>query len=500
MQLDTVTTALRPRNPWEAIDLGFALARHWLKPLYLAWFAVLIPLTLLLHVICIQVLWLVPWLIWWLKPLLDRVPLYVLSRTLFGETPTVRQVFRALPGLLSRQALSALTLARLDPARSFHLPVRQLEGLHGRARRKRQRVLNGQEKSAATWLTVTCIHLEMAANFALLGLVWLMLPDFVELDIIDLLTDASAFQQLWLNLVGLCGLSLIEPFYVAGGFALYLNRRIWLEAWDIEIGFRRLARRLEKAGAASAAVLAIVLGLGMGDRALAEPVALAISPACQQFFEQRDRLEKAAGEVKRTLAEVLQEDELQRCETRQVWRFKGDREVKRPARRDSALGAWLAAALESLLWVALLAFLVLVLRWLLTRAASPLPARRLKSVGRGPPPQQGQESPLAMPAAGTGAEVWNLWTAGRQREALGLLYRSSLAGLSGYYGIRFEAGATEEECLGVARARLPERQALLDFLGRVTRAWQTVAYAHRLPAAPEVRGLCEQWPIHFSAS
>jgi len=31
----------------------------------------------------------------------------------------------------------------------------------------------------------------------------------------------------------------LEPFYVASGFAMYLNRRAELEAWDIEQEFRR---------------------------------------------------------------------------------------------------------------------------------------------------------------------------------------------------------------------------------------------------------------------
>jgi hypothetical protein len=30
----------------------------------------------------------------------------------------------------------------------------------------------------------------------------------------------------------------LEPFYVAAGFAMYLNRRVELEAWDIEQEFR----------------------------------------------------------------------------------------------------------------------------------------------------------------------------------------------------------------------------------------------------------------------
>jgi hypothetical protein len=31
----------------------------------------------------------------------------------------------------------------------------------------------------------------------------------------------------------------LEPFYVAAGFAMYLNRRAELEAWDIEQDLRR---------------------------------------------------------------------------------------------------------------------------------------------------------------------------------------------------------------------------------------------------------------------
>ena len=35
----------------------------------------------------------------------------------------------------------------------------------------------------------------------------------------------------------------LEPFFVAAGFAMYLNRRAELEAWDIEQEFRRAFRR-----------------------------------------------------------------------------------------------------------------------------------------------------------------------------------------------------------------------------------------------------------------
>jgi hypothetical protein len=32
---------------------------------------------------------------------------------------------------------------------------------------------------------------------------------------------------------------IVEPFHVASGFAMYLNRRVELEAWDIEQELRR---------------------------------------------------------------------------------------------------------------------------------------------------------------------------------------------------------------------------------------------------------------------
>jgi hypothetical protein len=35
----------------------------------------------------------------------------------------------------------------------------------------------------------------------------------------------------------------LEPFYVGAGFAIYLNRRAELEAWDIEQEFRRAFSR-----------------------------------------------------------------------------------------------------------------------------------------------------------------------------------------------------------------------------------------------------------------
>jgi uncharacterized membrane protein len=55
-------------------------------------------------------------------------------------------------------------------------------------------------------------------------------------------------EALWVNILSLLFMfliiSIIEPLYVAAGFALYLNRRTHLEGWDIELIFRRIAAHL----------------------------------------------------------------------------------------------------------------------------------------------------------------------------------------------------------------------------------------------------------------
>jgi hypothetical protein len=60
--------------------------------------------------------------------------LHVLSRAVFGEVPAPRSVLRSFREWAVGLA-GALTLDRFDLARSFNLPVRQLEGSRGREAR-----------------------------------------------------------------------------------------------------------------------------------------------------------------------------------------------------------------------------------------------------------------------------------------------------------------------------------------------------------------------------
>src|SRR5690606_41699866 len=83
---------------------------------------------------------------------------------------------RALPGRRRQQWLASLTWRRLSLARSFALPVLQLEQLSGSDRNQRLIVLGQRNTGVATWLTIVGMHLELALWLGALALLYLLIP------------------------------------------------------------------------------------------------------------------------------------------------------------------------------------------------------------------------------------------------------------------------------------------------------------------------------------
>lgn len=239
MNLEAITLKLRPRGASEAMDLGVRLLQRNAVTVYTVWLATVVPFMLACLALAPVAYWLPTLFIWWLKPLYDRIVLFVLSRAVFGVQVGVRdldwrQIFRS--GLLW-----SLTLGRFDFARSFNLPVYLLEGLKGKRRRERFKVLQKHTRGNAVLKTVTFIHAEQALALSLIVLAYLFMPQYLDLPFFTWMADTDA--PLWFTLMTQCfyilAISLLEPMYVASGFTLYLNRRVELEAWDIELDLKR---------------------------------------------------------------------------------------------------------------------------------------------------------------------------------------------------------------------------------------------------------------------
>jgi len=475
MQPIDIAIALRRRTPWEAMDLGLAMLQRWWREAYVPHLAVGIAIALVgwglslwAEKAVIALLF-----IWWLKPLYDRVVLHVLSRAVFGEVQSARHVLGAAREWLGTGLAMALTVGRLDTARSFNLPVRQLEGQRARAGRERRGVLGRRVSSYATWLTIVCAHFEVVLYWSLGRLTTLFLPakgnegqDFFAafftgsiFDYGDVLAYAAAVL-------------LLEPFYVAAGFALYLNRRTLLEGWDIEVALRKITQRH-----AAAAVLLVCC----------------MVPLLCFAQEKKD--------PKQEIAEVLKAKEFPHPVDTTHWQRRHPLEPAERAASEGdsdrdyswlgALGYVLANVVRVLFWALAAAAIAYAIWWL----ARMLPRMRAPAAAAYRPPASlfGMDiAPEKLPAD-VAAAALALARDGRLREALGLLYRGSLSDLVHRRGVELLASHTELEALQLATRRVdPERSAYLQTLVRI---WRECAYSRRAPARLEVESLASGYKV-----
>jgi hypothetical protein len=461
---------LRRRTPWEASDLGLAMMQRWWRPVYAAHAAVMLPLaaTLVLAGWLADAVWLAIVLLWWLEPLYDRVVLHVLSRAVFGGAPEVRAVLAAWRQWLRSGLFAALTLQRLDLARSFNLPVAQLEGGRGREARARRAVLGARARASAVWLTFVWLHFEAVLLWSAGAAAELLLPARLERTHASEESFLGFFEAVRLAsvndaLVYVAVILFLEPFYVAAGFALYLNRRTLLEGWDIEVALRRIAARH-----APAALLIFLAFLLVG---FSQPV----------FSEEKN--------AKAEIGEVLKAPEFGHYRETMRWQSR-ERGAPREERADwepHGLGYALAKAAEVLFWTAAVAALAYALWW----ARRWLPRGRSSGVQAYEPPPAlfGMElAPESLPpdVALAAAE---LAREERLREALSLLYRGALSQL--VHRRRLELLASHTEGEAVTLAAMPYFTALVE-------AWRRCAYARKEIPKEQVLELAQRYREAFA--
>lgn len=239
MKVDAIRLDLRPRGMFEAADLGIRLVSANLRsvwascaPVYA--FVLVVAATTSLP---FGIGWMVLAVIW-LKPWLDRSILFVLARAVFGEETRFGDLWRARRAVAWNGLLGALTIRRLSPWRAYVQPVLQLEGQRGKARRERVARILGSHRGAALAMQTAFATAESALMFGLAAtLAWVIPPDDQRSWIAVLVEGGS-----WTTAAGLAcflfAVAVVEPFFVGAGFAMYLNRRVELEAWDIEQEFR----------------------------------------------------------------------------------------------------------------------------------------------------------------------------------------------------------------------------------------------------------------------
>jgi len=544
MDLSRLGIVARIRTAWEAMDLGFVLARAWWRPLFLSWFipsfCVFVPLLLLFG----ESGW-IPWfVIWWLKPLFDRGPLYIASRRLFGEPAGTRTVLRQLFSLYKKDWFLWLTFRRLSVTRCYDMPLTVLEELKGDKRRARQNILHRGYSSPANWLTVVGVHLEGFLAMGFYALLVMLVPEQVDIDYFKLLTQDGSFFVYLSTFTTYLVMVLVGPFYALGGFAMYISRRIELEAWDIEIRFRHLAATQEAKefslqekipddgkGQGVKKILPVLLVVGLIgltsfspfdviaqesiDEYTASNVYTADESDIERYIESDSTYNAAAGLApKQKILDILEGKEFRNIETQTGLRFKD-------VETSDEVPGWLISLIEffeehhgafkfladiisypfEYLEYFLIGLLILIIAFVIYKYRKPIKNFWEDGNKNGPEHEKpkvmfGLDVTRESLPDDVPTEVRSLWEKQQFRQAVSLLYRALLAELIHRHGFAFADSDTEGECVATVRKR--GESPLSRYTMALTSCWQNLAYGHVLPASHEIEALCRDWPEVFT--
>jgi len=468
--------SLRRRGVWEAADSGVLLWRNNFTCL-IPFFAV--PVLIFSGCLCLlpDNLGFVPFLVlWWLKPLFDRLVLHVISVRFFSPSATHRakELLRGLPGTLCRALPGDLLWRRFNPGRAAYTAVRVLERGTNKLFQKRKKALVSGGLGFCSLIGILCLILEGMLLFGELLFAILISEMVFPAGSPLVQTDISAlgifiFAAFCFNYV------LVESLYVCMSFGLYINSRVELEGWDLQILFRKFAGAPPTAKAPGPAVkaLPVICLLFFILFGASSPPAYAEEPP-EAFPEVFPAISEKALE---SLDEILSSDDF--GSEREGWgiRLKYSREA--PEIPDVEVDLWLgeirqvfAFILRLVVILVLTGALGFALYWLSKlRRKKLFPLRDMgKSYAN---PLMSGESPESL-----FAKAEDFFHRGNLREAWAAWLAGCLGGYTRDHSVFFPVDATEYGCLALAQSALGGKA---EGFGEFVEDWVLLAYGGRPP-------------------
>lgn len=542
MNLNKLCINPRARTPWEAIDLGCKLAMQWFKPLFLLYaipfYCVALVSILVSYLFSEYFIFIGLFITWLLKPIYERAPLFFASRALFNDKPSVKTVFSNFLKINRLNFFQWLTLRRLSPTRSFDMPVTVLEGLSGSVRSKRIGIIHVRGSGEALALTFICNTIEMLLVIGAYALLLLIVPEPYNGQMLDLISESVGGYSVLYGLIYVILAPLIGPFYICAGFILYINRRVQLEAWDIDIQFQKIAGKEKYRtlfNSISLLTCTALLGLTLfsSQPSLAQTVEETPTETTDITEETTDltnveldekQRSALAEESKQQILDITEGSDFNRTKEVTKWRLKTQDNVD-----DESLFSKLGNAIRDfferllgdgidakpidkpsidlaslILKFTLIALLVAAIAYLINRYKSNFAflnkrfKRSNRAINHKPVPETlfglsvtKHDLPQNVPD-----EVIHIFDTEGPRKAVSLLYRACLSHLIHEKGFQFRESQTEEECLNIVRKSGNSLDT--NYLRDVTHLWQSLAYGHTQPARKKVEDLCLNWQKVFS--
>ena len=516
MNLEKSIIELRQRGGWEAVDLGFRIARRWYLKLVLLWLIPVIPLAIIAGLCLSDRLGLVVLVVWLIKPLADRAPLFFISRAIFSDELSTKTIIKQLLKIWRLDWFLWLTWRRLSVSRSFDMSVTLLEGLVGKQRSQRLNVLHRSGSGVALALTFICSLFEMVLLIGFYLLINLLIPESANVDLFNNFQHGSEWFFLFGAVTIIAVMALVAPFYLCAGFALYINRRIELEAWDIELRFRQMAVNAENKKQHAFLQLAIVcvavLSLSLSNDTLAKTAA---GNTPNEFSEASSV--QSREEVEQLIDEIIASDLFNDTKEVSRWRLRHsdnnfslsewfkelfERLFNDESEEETSDSSFnlpnIANFLEFLLWLSLILLILGFIyryRKYVGLLLAKLPRYKIENEPKTASVLFGLDVSKESLPANVPAEVKQLCNSEEYRRALSLLYRATLATLAHDHKCVFYDSYTEGECLAVTRRSLST--PISQYAQDLTASWQTLAYGHQPPSRDVIEHLNKRWQELF---
>jgi hypothetical protein len=439
---------LRLRPYWEAVDAGALLLKRWAAPAVVLG---VIPQALLAWGVGAWLGASLPWVamivLWWLRPIGDRLLLAWAGLRFFQPEGGRRGLFKAVRQSFDASFWADITWRRFSPAAVFLAPISFLEG----SKNPKRRVWLANDQAGGLFLLAfTCGLAEVAVAYSL----WLSLSVVLSPGLWGAHAGFNGYPAgaLWVVLYSF-GQLLVQPLYVFSCFSLYIAVRTRKEGWDLALVFRT-ARKALKLGA-----VLLVLGASLFG-----------APAVHAEYQPPTSAE-SESETAKSWEKALSGREYGHWED--GWSMRGKQTGTASKSASSPDFNPIPGGAETLRAVAigLGALMLLTLIVLGTRTVL---GRTKKTVTKTAAP-----TPRSSPWKD---EVLALWEKGLSREALARLYRAALL-LAAQKGLSVPTAATEEQCLRVVAAD-PHFGAAVSGLVRL---WSERAWGGREPSDERFR-------------
>ena len=486
---------LRQRSVWEAADSGILLWRDCF--LYLIPFFA-IPFwacAIFIHFIAGFNLMLSCFILWWLKPFFDRLILHVVSRRFFSRDNDKTNSTKLRKGILEsilRGLLGDLLWRRLSPFRASRMPIRVLEKLKGKRYKERKKALALGGLNFCIIISAICILLELMLLTGEIGFISIFLQLFSANSLILLISEIEYFWIIFYILFSF-NYILSESFYVCMCFGLYINSRIEVEGWDLQLQFQTFknsstkAKIIPKKVLFTGIIISIIffssINLTYADTTTTEKD---ITDGPASAFP--DNFPSPSLDQISTLEEILSSEDFGGTRERWGLRFKYAEEIfsTELERNDwtdffQRLLNYFIRFIAVCLIITFIVFIILCFRKYILRSKN----NKSKKLKR-------HKKNYILHDESPGFyfnKAKNTYAEGRIKEAWSLCLAGYLASYKMYYSITFPIDATEYGCLSILNKENPK---IADVFNDFIKCWIPLAYGESLPREGEFENVMER--------